>query len=127
MEYQFLVESCLLQPASEGRGMVIISVCSHLWGRGYPVPGLDMGEVPHPRSGWGYLHPEIPPCPRLDGVPLPPSKTEWGTHPSAKGALATRRAVCLLRSRRRTFLLKFCSRFCARYECLHLNWVFHCK
>ena len=46
----FLITS--LPPASEGWGKVIFSVCSHLWGGGYPISGL-VGGVPHPRSGWG--------------------------------------------------------------------------
>ena len=54
---------------------------------GYPIPGLDRG-VPHPADG-GYPHPR-------SGWRVPEG--------SAKRALATQRAVCLLRSRRRTFL-----------------------
>ena len=83
--------------------------------RGYPyVPShlrLD-GVPPHPRldevppvQDWmGYWVP--PPHLRLDGVPPPiPRLDVVPRHPpSAKRALATRLAVCLLRSRRRTFL-----------------------
>ena len=96
-----------------------------LVGGGNPISGPDGGGgVPHPadggthpKSGRGYpilLTGRLPPSkirtggtphPRLDGVPLPP-------HPSsAKRACATRRAVCLLRSRRRTFLLENKSKF----------------
>ena len=62
---------------------------------GYPLcPRLDgYPPAPIPRLDG------IPPCPWLDGVPPTPSG-DW----SAKRALATRRAVCLLRSRKRTFL-----------------------
>ena len=72
-----------------GRGKVLFSVCFvslHLGGGGgggvYPVPGLDGGGVPHPRSGWrgGYPIPGLDggyPQPGLDGVP--PSITGWGT------------------------------------------------
>ena len=96
----------------------------------YPIPGLAGGEGT-PSSGldggipscwWGgtpfnikmggYPHPGldgVPPHPRLDGVP-PTSKAGWSNPPpssedrSAQRALAMWRAVCLLRSRRRTFL-----------------------
>ena len=95
---------------------------------GYSIPGLD-GEVPHPRSGWGVAR--VPPISRMgyplfksqvrmgvsphhqDGVP-PVSRMEytpsrsgqgWGTPTvTAWRVLAMRRAACLLRSRRRTFL-----------------------
>ena len=71
---------------------------------GYPIQYQDRGVpwgtlihdlmgYPHPDLGWGY--PGVLPCPRLDGVP--PS-------PSAKRALITTQSVCLLHSRRRTFL-----------------------
>ena len=96
---------------------------------GYPIPCLDKG-VPHPRSRWGGGYPILgldrgDPILLMGGTPiqdhdggtpgLPPSKTGWGTPspgldgvppppPSAKRALAMRWAVCLLRSRRRTFL-----------------------
>ena len=64
---------------------------SQVWTGGVPHPRSEWG-VPHPRSGWGVPHPA-----GLDGVPFPPSKTVWGTQ----------RAVCLLRSRRRTFWLRY--------------------
>ena len=101
--------------------------------RGHPIPGPDkgypillMGEYPHLRSGWGVT----PSC-WQGGTPNPrsgqgstlgyPIKTEWGVPPfpgldgvlppspiwrqiSIVSTLATRRAVCLLRSRRKTFL-----------------------
>ena len=59
---------------------------------GTPHPRLD-GVPPHPDLGWGY-----PGTPVQDwiGNPPPPQSAKW--------ALATRRVVCLLRSRRRTFL-----------------------
>ena len=73
-----------------------------LTGGGYPIPGLE-GGYPHRRSGWG-----VPPLsagwstPIQDWIgyslPLPPP-------PHRRRALAKRWAVCLLRSRRRTFLL----------------------
>ena len=58
------------------------------WDGGVPPSRPGMGGTPI-QDWMGY-----PPCPRLDGV-FPPS---------AKQALATRQAVCLLHSRRRTFL-----------------------
>ena len=96
------------------------------WG----VPGVP----PWARSGWWGVLPlppwldGVPPPPWLNGVPLPPTTmTEWGTphhdkmgypspwldgvpppHQHSKRVLATWRAVCLLRSRRRTFLLGHC-------------------
>ena len=93
---------------------------------GYPVAGLDRGGVshpadrgyPHPRSGWGYPpHQDwvgVPPPPsRLDGVPprsrldgLPPCPGLVG-YPPVRRQISTcyAGAVCLLRSRRRTFML----------------------
>ena len=62
-----------------GNGSYIVRPCGH------DLHGLTQG-TPHPR---------------LDGIPPPP--------PSARRALATRRVVCLLRSRRRTFLYLFLS------------------
>ena len=92
-------------------------------GREYPLPrsrqgvgtpsqvqmvGTRLDGVPPSKTRWG-----TPPHPRLDGVPPPPSKTGWGTPPppsrtgwgnppsgdrAAQRALATRQAVCLLRS-----------------------------
>ena len=66
-----------------------------------PPPDLGLGTpwtwdwVP-PRSGTGY-----PPRP---GTGYPP-RIRSGLDRAAQRVLATRRAVCLLRSRRRTFLL----------------------
>ena len=59
---------------------------------GYPRPGQDGGypTLVHPPAGY--------PLTDQDGGGYPVRTTE--------GALTTRRAVCLLRSRRRTFLLK---------------------
>ena len=74
---------------------------------GYPIPGLDGGGIPFCWQGGTTSKIRM-------GVPWVPPSAEWGTpiqdwmgYPpppqSAKRALATRRAVCLLRSRRRTF------------------------
>ena len=102
------------------------------WGRGYPIPCLDgvphpTDGVPPSKIRMGYPHQNLMGYlhPGLDGVP--PSKTGWGTPPvqdwmgysscprldgvpppqsgdrSAKWALATQWAVCILHSRRRTF------------------------
>ena len=69
----------------------------------YPSGQVRMGGVPwsggYPGRG-GYPG-QVPPQPGQDGgVPC------WGGYPgrTTKGVLTTRRAVCLLRSRRRTFL-----------------------
>ena len=67
-------------------------------------PGQDkVGYPSATRTGWGT--PPPPPRPVLpgqDGVPPPLART-------AEPALATRWAVCLLRSRRRTVLLNLVS------------------
>ena len=107
---------------------------SHSWlgypRTGYPPPGHYWGT---PRSGWGTPMRIGFPSPRFFprslvpgpfqgypvspgwGVPqdrVPPARTLLGYPHSwdrtAERALATRRAVCLLRSRRRTFL-SFCN------------------
>ena len=92
-----------------------------VWTGGYPIQGPDRGGIPHLKFGWGgYLillmgggTPSkirtggIPPSavwvtphPVLDGVPLPPSQdTDQHSEHLLRGA------VCLLLSRRRTFLL----------------------
>ena len=59
------------------------------------LPVQDWMGYPPSRTGWG-----TPPCPRLDGVTPPPPSGDR----SAKQALATQWAVCLLHSHRRTFL-----------------------
>ena len=74
------------------------------------APCQDSG-IPHPRSGqeipplvrtgWGY-----PPSWYWIKVHPPTSRLDWGTPLSPLGdRAATRQAVCLLRSLRRTFLL----------------------
>ena len=76
--------------------------------RGYP--GVTGWGTPLYKIEWGTLRPRldgVPPCSRLDGVPPPPSG-DW----SAKRALATRRALCLLYSSRRTFLFVKCLNLC---------------
>ena len=85
--------SILLASAFEGWGKVMFSqVCVPQGtpppnpGMGYPLHRPWMG-YPLARSGQGV--PQVPP---------PPART-------TEGVLDTRRAVCLLRSRRRTFLL----------------------
>ena len=80
--------------------------------RGTPSPGLDWGGV----SGWrGYppssVGAKIRGWGRWDWMGYPPVQ-DWMGYPqplqsgdrAVKRALVTRRAVCLLRSRRRTFL-----------------------
>ena len=69
---------------------------------GVPWPGGYPGQVPPPaRSGWGGTLVRYPPSQvRMGGYPA------GGGYPgrTTEGVLTTRRAVCLLRSRRRTFL-----------------------
>ena len=74
-----------------------------VWVGDIPIPGLGRGTPSQvwqgtPSQVWVGRYP-IPGPDRVDGVPLP------HTHTSAKRALATRRALCLLRSRKRTFFL----------------------
>ena len=59
---------------------------------GYPAGGVPwLGGYP----GWG-----------VPWSGTPPARSGWGGYPgrTTEGVLTTRRAVCLLRSRRRTFL-----------------------
>ena len=67
------------------------------WG-GYPARGYPAGGVLC--RGAGYPG-RVPPRPGQDGGGYPVRTTE--------GVFTTRRAVCLLHSRRRTFLLVLCS------------------
>ena len=81
-------------------------------GRGGTYPGLVQGTYPLPpakvptppiRSGWREGVPQ-------GTYPHPPARSGWGVPqgtytPPPHQVLATRRVVCLLRSRRRTFLL----------------------
>ena len=87
------------------RGKVIFilgNVCLFTIAGGREVPNLRSGGrgrgVPHPRSGRGGYPPDLG-----QGSPL-----DLGLGPPPR-ALETRRAVCLLRSRRRTFLLSLIS------------------
>ena len=77
-----------------------VSVCP--WGGG-GVPHLHtiiLPLVPCPFWGVPHLHPIIPPLVPVLSAGTPQDRT-------AERALATRQAVCLLRSRRRTVLLRF--------------------
>ena len=94
-------------------------------GRGVPHPRsghgdtpsqvrMGGGEVPHPKSEWRGTPSQV-----RTGGGVPHPRSEWGggtPYPGQVGggtlsgtawrAIATPRPVCLLRSRRRTFLLK---------------------
>ena len=76
-------------------------------GGGVPHPADGGGGYPLPRSGWGGGVPH--PVDRGEPLPRQGSTPPRGTPPPptrpAQRVLTTRRAVCLLRSRRRTFLL----------------------
>ena len=85
----------------------------HSADRGYPIQDQDGGGTPSqvqmgvPHSAdRGYPIQDQDGVPRM-GYPPNPDLGQGGTlpRPSAKRALATQRTVCLLRSRRRTFLL----------------------
>ena len=104
-------------------GKVMFSVCSQ--GGGVPqgtypfhqgTYPFHQGTYPPYRSGWGVPQGTYPPPPK---VPTSPSRSGWGegvpqgtcplpakvpTPRTAYGVLDTLRSVCLLRSRRRTFL-----------------------
>ena len=115
----------------DGEGTVFTGVCLStggtpvpcsfpgLWSQvlsgGYPSPGWGYPRTGYPpaRSGLGYVPTrpwlENPPPPSQDrtGVPLVRTGIPPGTHlpqdRTAERVLATHRAVCLLRSLRRTF------------------------
>ena len=73
-----------------------------------PRPG---GTLPWGGTQVGYPHGRVPPSPG-PGWRVPCQEGDQdGGYPvrTTEGVLTTRRAVCLLRSRRRTFLLGFCS------------------
>ena len=74
-------------------------------GRGGTLPGVfDPGRVPPQpgQDGGGPCWVTPPPC----RVHPPRPGQDWGGYPvrTTEGVLTTRRAVCLLRSHRRTFL-----------------------
>ena len=99
----------LLCPPLRGGG-ILFQVCG--WGGGYPIPGLDSGGYP-PGQVWmvGSTQGTLSP-PGLDGVSAPPAPGlggggTRGTPPHHQDWIATRQAVCLLRSRRRTFLFVY--------------------
>ena len=74
----------LLPPTSEGWGKVIFSVCSHLWGGGYPISGLRWGGTPFqvwggtpfqvwggtPSHVWGGIPSQVWGVPHLWGYPM---------------------------------------------------------
>ena len=95
------------------RGKVLfsqVSLCPHPGGTPSPSHNTSFGPISFPERGTQDRDPPLPSQVRMgatpgqftppsrDGVPPPPPRT-------AEGVLATRRAVCLLRSRRRTFFL----------------------
>ena len=96
--------------------------------RGYPHPALDGGTLGRPWVQGTLTRDGVSPWPGPDGIPpwpgmgFPPSGPGMGYPPpiwtwtwdgnspppvrKTEGVVATRRSVCLLRSRRRTFLFK---------------------
>ena len=90
---------------------------SQVWpGGGVPIPGLDTPQawdgvpLPQPDLGWGTPWPDLA-IPGLDGggYPIPgvdtPRDLGWGTPPQTWDRVPPKPGtVCLLRSRRRTFL-----------------------
>ena len=109
----------LLPTASEGWGKYCFHRCllSTPGGGGTPVPGSFPGPFGwgggYPSPGQGVLQSQQGGSPVIAGrvpqIPLPLSQDRTGLSPTpryrtAKRTLATWWAVCLLRSRRRTFL-----------------------
>ena len=109
------------------RREVMFSVCPHLEGgtpdrsrwEGVPHPALGNGGTSARSNGGGY--PSQVWWPSRDGVPPPHARSGWIPHlgwgtplagvpppryRTTDGVLDTPRSVCLLRSRRRTFLLQ---------------------
>ena len=84
---------------------------SSWWGRGYPHLANGGGTPIRPAGGTTNWPTGRYPPPCLEWMWVPPIRTGWGTPLSgdraAEQALATQRAVCLLRSSRRTFLFSF--------------------
>ena len=80
---------------------------------GYPGPGTPLGVPGPPTPPGGVPRSRYPPggtpiwVPPQGGVPRSRYPPPRGGYPgrTTEGVLTTRRAVCLLRSRRRTFLL----------------------
>ena len=72
--------------------------------------GYPSSSWGYPSPGWGLFQKRDTPIQVRMGYPPPPTRTEVPLPPpldrTAEQALATRRAVCLLRSRRRTFLFR---------------------
>ena len=100
----------------------MFSLCAPRWGR---TPSGWQGGCPHP-SRFGGIPPSFltGDTPILPDGGTPPVRTGWGYPPgdrAAERALATRWAVCLLRSRRRTFLLWTSFRSCRTYYGLLLG------
>ena len=71
--------------------------------QGTPLARSGQGGYPARSSQEGGYQVGYPPPPARSGQVGYPARTTWGV-------LATWRAVCLLRSRRRTFLFNFCLR-----------------
>ena len=134
-------------PRSEWRGTL-----SQVWGVSHPRSGgtlsqvwgvprvppqscLDCGGAQStPGQVWMVGGTQGTPWPGLDGGGYPgyppTTRTAWGTpqpHPldrAAEQALAMRRAVCLLRSRRRTFLFIKVYSKCLRSQIIMQNYIF---
>ena len=107
----------LLPPASEGWGKVMFSVCSHLGGGQVQLPEGGSGPAAGGRSGPAAKGGQVQ---LLGGVRS--SCRGGGSGPAAGGGSAScalLRAVCLLRSRRRTFLFHFAFSLWRRHICTH--------
>ena len=125
IQYQYQCHPIHCRPhPKDGEGSVFTGVClsrffprcfpgvPQSWLRGgysligYPKPGQD-GGLPQVGVPLGRTGVPSPSQVRLGYSPPPPAGQDWGTprDRTAERAIATRQVVCLLRSRRRTFLL----------------------
>ena len=109
------VVTARVRSTTGGYVFTLSTICGR-GGGGVPHPANQGG--PLPRSGQGVPHPADgggggTPFPGLDGGY--PIQLMGGTPPPPQHVLATRRVECLLRSRRRTFLLSLSSFILALY------------
>ena len=119
----------MIQSRIDFNSKVMLSICFSVYrgGEEEGVPQTEQGYPPSPsltldragyeslllpQTGQGYprqnrdtLHPPSLPGQGRVRVPSPPPRQDRGTPPSTRQAM--QRAVCLLRSRRRTFLCLF--------------------
>ena len=128
-----ILPSQVLPPASEGWEKALFSVCQFTLRRKWGASSCRQWGRPHPRlewgsAGWGYPHwQDGGTSPSAGwGTPYPGPRSWQGSTPNwnSKACISyTRQAVCLLRSRRRTFLflIDFCRINVVEYFCT--KWI----